>query len=245
MVGGDDAKYHDNKRSDVGEVSSPSVGGTKIDDGGDGSAVSVEREFKIEDGTSEKNGKFEHDETSRKSSYDGGSSGSSGSGSSSSSDDESHGIKSSQAAVHVIPVADSVMVADPFSGEHVEVIDNSHIEGASSSIVENTTPAVPTIVESVFNENGEKKESTVEEHVGVPEASNDAASQEKEALIPSAENIVENIAQENDDQLNLSCNVPVAAADNGRDSEKDSGVTEVHSRFGFYLLPNMIVSFHF
>lgn len=259
MLGGD---YADDKGSDVGEVSSPasqdhhsqhslltegeeeeiekrekdlnlpSVEGTKSD--------AVERELKIEDGSSEKNGRFEHDETSRKS-YDGGSSGSSGSSSGSSSDDESRDIKSSQEVVHVTPIVDSVKVADTFSGEHIEAIDSTHIEGASSSIMENVTPVVsekisekseldmsspvdnsagPSIVESVFNPNGEKKQSS-EEQLGVSEASNDAVN------IPS----VENIARENNGQLNLSCNAPAAAADNGRDAEKGSGVTEVQSRF--------------
>ncbi|KAL8507240.1 hypothetical protein ACS0TY_017962 [Phlomoides rotata] len=263
--GGDDAKHQEDKDSEVSSPASqdhhsqhnlltegeeeeidkrekdlnlPSVEGTKIE-AGDERNIVVEG---AEEESSEKNGRFEHDETSRKS-YDGGSSGSSGSSSSSSSDDESHGTKSNQAVVHITPIVDSVKVADTFSGEHVEAIDSTHVEGPSSSIIENVTPvvsekipekakldmsspannsAVPPIVESVFSANGEKKQSSVEEQVGVSEASNDAASHEKEAIIPS----VENIAQENNDQLNLSYNEPAAAADNGRDAEKDSGVTE-------------------
>ncbi|KAL8504032.1 hypothetical protein ACS0TY_022681 [Phlomoides rotata] len=73
---------------------------------------------------------------------------------------------------------DMKKVAGTFSGEHVEAIDSTHVEGTSSSIIENVTlvvsekilekaepdmssptnnSAVPPIFESVFSANGEKK----------------------------------------------------------------------------------------
>ncbi|PIN04819.1 hypothetical protein CDL12_22641 [Handroanthus impetiginosus] len=257
--GGDDVKHHDDKESDAGEVSSsasqdhqsnknslieeeegeieegenisnpPSVEGVKIEVAGERnilveeeSVIPVKRAFKIEDVSDEKDERFEHDETRRKT-YDGGSSGSSNS---SSSDDESHGIESNQAVVDIAPVVDSIEVADSLSGKKTEAIHSPKIEEAGDSATG------PRTVESAFTENEEKRLGSVEDNVGVSEASKDAASQREEAIIQSVENIVaipdtkECVAQESDDQLTMSTNAPVAAADDGSNAEEDSGVTE-------------------
>ncbi|KAH6826196.1 hypothetical protein C2S53_001633 [Perilla frutescens var. hirtella] len=164
-------------------------------------AVPVEREFKVEDEFNRKNGRFEHDETERKS-YDGGSSGSSSS--SSSSDDESHdvkNIKNSQAVVDTAPV--SVKVDHSLHGENIEAVSTTTIGEASDAVVDSVPPvasdkvsllnesvevdtvspanssAAPYVAESVYKENGEKKGS-VEEEVGVLESFKDAASQLEE-----------------------------------------------------------------
>lgn len=214
-------------------------------------AVPVEREFKIEDEFDKKNGRFEHDETERKS-YDGGSSGSSSS-SSSNSDDESHDIKNSQAVVDTAPV--SVKVDHSLHGENIEAISTTTIGEASDAVVDSVPPVVsdkvsllnesvevdtvypanssaaPYVAESVVTENGKKKDS-VEKEVGVSESFKDAPSQLEEATIPSVENIAATsdpkkcLVEEADDGLSLSYNAPIATYDNGADAEKDSGVNE-------------------
>ncbi|KAI3466785.1 hypothetical protein Pfo_023448 [Paulownia fortunei] len=114
--------------------------------------VPVERKYKIEDESDKKDGRFEHDDTARKS-YNGGSSGSS-SNSSSSSDDESHSIKSGQAVDDIAPVVDSVKVADSVSGGQAEAIHSTTIEEAGDAVVEN----FPAAISVDFSLLGEKAE---------------------------------------------------------------------------------------
>lgn len=228
----------------------PSVEGVKIEVADEHNIVvertviPVEGELEIEAESDKKNGRFDHDETARKS-YDGGSSGSSSSSSSSSSsDDESHGIKSSPAVVDIAPVSDIAAIEEASDSvvENIPAVVSEKISFTGEKAeVDMSSPAnnsaAPSIVESVFKENGEKKQSSVQDQVGLSETFKDAASQQEEAIIPSVENIAAvpdpNIclAEETDDRLSLSYNAPIATADNGADADKDSGVTEVLSRF--------------
>ncbi|KAL0300627.1 UNVERIFIED_CONTAM: hypothetical protein Sradi_6339500 [Sesamum radiatum] len=230
----------------------PSAEGVKTDVVGDPnivveeSSIPVEREFKIEDESDIKDGK--HDD-SAKESNEGGSSGSSISSSGSSSDDESHDIKSSQAAVDVTPVVDSGKVADSLSGGQAEAIHTANIEEAEDPTIENIPafvsektaddPAGPSVVESVFKENGVKKLISFEDKVGSSAVSDVTVSQQtEEASSPPAENNIkipdqkECVAQETDDRLTLSYNAPIATADNGAERENDSGVTECKQHLG-------------
>ncbi|KAI3456074.1 hypothetical protein Pfo_012737 [Paulownia fortunei] len=193
----------------------PSAEGLRIDGGQkhivlEESVVQVEREFKFKDESDRKDGRVEHDEATRKS-YDGGSSGSSSS-SSSSSDNESHGIKNSQAAADIASVVDSVKLADSLSGRSAEAIHSVPIEEAGDSVVENIPAAdsekisvlceqvevnmispadisiAPYVVESVLKENGEKKLSSVGDKVGTSlTLVNAALEREEETIVQSVD----------------------------------------------------------
>ncbi|KAL0407466.1 UNVERIFIED_CONTAM: hypothetical protein Slati_4060500 [Sesamum latifolium] len=229
----------------------PSAEGVKIEVIGDPnivveeSSIPVEREFKIEDESDIKDGK--HDD-STKESNEGGSSGSSSSSSGSSSDDESHDIKSSQAVADVTPVVGSGKVADSLSGGQAEAIHTANIEEAEDPIIENIPafvsektaddPADPSLVESVFKENGVKKLISFEDKVGSAVSDVTVSQQKDEASSPPVENNIkipdqkECVAQETDDWLTLSYNAPTATADNGAECENDSGVTECNQHLG-------------
>ncbi|KAK6133563.1 hypothetical protein DH2020_032692 [Rehmannia glutinosa] len=129
--------------------------------------------------------------------------GSSGDSSSSnnSSDDESHEIKSSQAVVENIPAV--ISEKKSLLGEKSEL---------DMSFPANNNSVAPTIVESELKENGEKMPSSGEDKVGISDTT-------------------ECIAQETDDRSSLSYNPPIASVNNGADQEKDSGISEVLSRF--------------
>ncbi|XP_011085295.1 uncharacterized protein YGR130C-like isoform X2 [Sesamum indicum] len=205
------------------------------------SIIPVEREFKIEDESDIKDGK--HDDSTKESNK-GGSSGSSSSSSGSSSDDESHDIKSSQAVADVASVVDSGKAADCLSGAQAEAIHTANIEEAEDPIIENIPafvpektaddPADPSLVESVFKENGVKKLKSFEDKVGSSAVSDVTVSQQKEeeASSPPVEDKIkipdqkEYVEQETDDRLTLSYNAPIATADSGAERENDSGVTE-------------------
>ncbi|KAL0328939.1 UNVERIFIED_CONTAM: hypothetical protein Scaly_2326500 [Sesamum calycinum] len=247
--GGEDVKNQDDKESDVGEVSSPasqdnyshqnfsregeaeeiegrenisnvpSAEGVKTDVVGDPnivveeSSIPVEREFKIEDESDIKDGK--HDDSA----------------------------KESNEGVDVTPVVDSGKVADSLSGGQAEAIHTANIEEAEDPTIENIPafvsektaddPAGPSVVESVFKDNGVKKLISFEDKVGSSAVSDVTVSQQtEEASSPPAENNIkipdqkECVAQETDDRLTLSYNAPIATADNGAERENDSGVTE-------------------
>ncbi|KAH6790258.1 hypothetical protein C2S51_005264, partial [Perilla frutescens var. frutescens] len=226
--GDEGVKQHDDRESDVGEVSSPTsedrqklpmegedeeiekdsgvtgpsptVEGSRFDNDKEQvrveeSLVKVEKDIKIEDELSVKDGIVDLDEANSKA-YDGGSSGSSGG--SSSSDDESHGIKKEQAESSIAPV-ESVDVADSY------------------------------VVVSTLEENGGKRFSSV----CTSEPSVNAVSQGKEeANLQSAESTPttldskECVAQENDDRSTSPYIAPRAAVDNGAQHMKDHVVTQ-------------------
>ncbi|XP_057797668.1 uncharacterized protein LOC131013565 [Salvia miltiorrhiza] len=226
--GGSDVKHQDDRQSDVGEASStasqehpshhdlltegeeekietrenasnlPQVEGVKIE--GDhivveGKAVKIEDEF---------SGKFEHEETERKS-YDGGSSGSSSSSSSNSSDDESHAVKSSRAVIHTVPATIMIGEASEAVVDCVPPVVSDKVSLLSEGVEGDTSAP------SKFKENG-----SVVEEATVPSVENvDAASDEKTCAVA-----------ETDERLSLSYNAPIATHDNGADLEKDSGVTK-------------------
>ncbi|KAL0398389.1 UNVERIFIED_CONTAM: hypothetical protein Sradi_2182200 [Sesamum radiatum] len=227
----------------------PSVGELKTDSGqvqkALESVVRVEREIKIDDELEHRDETFEHDESTTKS-YDGGSSGrSSSSSSSSSSDDESHGIKNSEAAMDISSVVDSAKVADSlsdstFSAPIKEACDSvaekisvsGEQVGVDMSSPINITVA-PYVVESVAQENGGKKLSSVEDKVGTSMACvYDALERKEEAIVQSVKTTAtisdpkECVAQETDDRLALPYNAPSPTADNGAEHKKDSGVTQ-------------------
>ncbi|KAL0442572.1 UNVERIFIED_CONTAM: hypothetical protein Slati_1979900 [Sesamum latifolium] len=237
-----------------GNLSSPpSVGELKTDSGqvqkALESVVRVEREIKIDDELGHRDETFEHDESTTKS-YDGGSSGrSSSSSSSSSSDDESHGIKNSEAAMDISSVVDSAKEADSLSAMSADSIFSALTKEARDSVAEkisvlgeqvgvdmssptNITVA-PYVVESVAQENGGKKLSSVEDKVGTSMACvYDALERKEEAIVQSVQATAtvsdpkECVTQETDDRLTLPYNAPSAPADNGAEHKKDSGVTQ-------------------
>ncbi|KAL0305548.1 UNVERIFIED_CONTAM: hypothetical protein Sradi_5972100 [Sesamum radiatum] len=207
------------------------------------SVVRVEREIKIDDELGHRDETIDHDESTTKS-YDGGSSGRSGSSSSSnSSDDESQGIKNSEAAVDISSV-DSAKVADSLSAMSADSIFSAQTKEARDSVAEKisvsgeqvgvdmsspTNMAVPPyVVESLAQENGGKKLSSVENKVGTSMACVYAALERKEeAIVQTTATISdpkECVAQEADDRLTLPYNAP--NADNGAEHKKDSGVTQ-------------------
>lgn len=240
MLGGGDVKHQDDRQSDVGDASSTTsqdhlshhdlltegeeeTSGNQADgvktDGDDKHEVEVERndiqaerEFKIE---GEVGGKFEQEENERKS-YDGGPSGSS---SSSNSDDESHGVKTSHAAVDKAPASSEI--DNSLQKDNVEVVPPITIGEASEAVVDTIPPVISDKVSLLSEtvEDGEKKGSV------------------EEATIPSVEKVPETSdpkkcsAEETDERLSLSYNAPTPTHDNGADAEKDSGVTQVLSRF--------------
>lgn len=251
MLGGGDVKHQDDRQSDVGEASSttsqdhpshhdlltegeeehsgnrdenasnlPPVEGVKIE--GDDkheveierNAIQAEREFKIE-----------HDENERKS-YDGGSSGSS---SSSSSDDESHRVETSHAAFDKAPV--SVEGDHYLHKENIEVVPSITIGEASDAVVDSIPPVVSDKV-SLLSESVEDGENN---------------GYVQEATVPPVEKVPETsdpkkcAAEETDERLSLSYNVPIATHDNGADTEKDSGVTEVQFRFSIVLKETLAI----
>ncbi|XP_042057378.1 uncharacterized protein LOC121801957 [Salvia splendens] len=130
------ASTHDVKhQSDVGAASST----TSQDKEKGNSAVPVERELK---NGSELGGKFDHDETERKS-YDGGSSESSGS----SSDDESHGDK-----INAVPTV-AIVEASEAVVDCVPPVDSDKVSLLSESLAVNASSPF------VSKDNGEKKGS--------------------------------------------------------------------------------------
>ncbi|KAH6825578.1 hypothetical protein C2S53_017550 [Perilla frutescens var. hirtella] len=226
--GDEGVKQHDDRESDVGEVSSPTsedrqklpmegedeeiekdsgvtgpsptVEGSRFDNGKEQvrveeSLVKVEKDIKIEDELSVKDGIVDYDEANSKA-YDGGSSGSSGGGSSSS-DDESHGIKKEQAESS-IALVESVDVADSY------------------------------VVVSTLEENGGKKFSSVctsEPSVNAASLGKEEANLQSSECTPTTLDSKECVSQE-DDRSTSPYIAPRAAEDNGAQHMKDHVVTQ-------------------
>lgn len=224
----------------------PTDGGVKID-AADKSVIAAEevnvtsanREVGIEDDSSKEDVRLEHKEGATKGSCDGASSRSSSSSSSSrsSSDDESHGIKSSQAVEDIAPVVDSVTVTHFLSESKVETSDSvvpDKVPSLDQKVEVDINPVALSSVKSVVEETGEKETSCFEDKVIISTSAPDTALEPKEeATIHSIENIStisdpkeECVLQATDDQLIVSYNAPATIAENGANNIVDSGVTE-------------------